>query len=75
MKPSIQATLDNLASSSKPSKSKSKNKSDNSEFLRVAKLLLAKAQASGEDESVKSKESIGKDPYESQFQDAQNPFA
>ena len=77
-KSNTQVTQGSLASSSKPSKSKSKNKSDNNELLRVAKLLLAKAQASDEEESENSEESINstsKDPYASQFQDVQDPFA
>ena len=81
MKPSTQVTQGSPTSSPKPSKSKSKNKSDNSELIRVAKLLLAKAQALEEEESENSKESVkseaftSKDPYASQFQDGQDPFA
>ena len=73
MKQSTQVIQGSLATSSKPSKSKSKNKSDNSELLRVAKLLLAKAQVLEEEksenleESIKSKAPTSKDPYASQF--------
>ena len=59
---------------------KSKSTSDNNELLRVAKLLLAQAQATSEEESdssnasAHSEVSTSKDPYRSQFQDTQDPF-
>ena len=69
------------SSSSIPVKSKSKSKLENSELLRVAKLLLAKAHATSEDESNGSNDSANsealtnKDPYGSQSQYAKDPFA